>query len=32
LKILDKVAVIKGLAASELENRLWQNWQDFLGP
>jgi len=32
LKILEKVAVVKGLTASELENRLWQNWQDFVGP
>ncbi len=29
LKILSKVSEIKGLSRSELENRLWQNWQDF---
>ena len=31
LKILEKVAVIKGITTSELENRLWQNWQNFSG-
>jgi len=31
LKILEKVAVIKGMTTSELENRLWQNWQNFSG-
>lgn len=31
LKILEKLAGIRGIPADELENRLWQNWQDFLG-
>jgi TatD DNase family protein len=31
LKILEKVAVIKGMTTSELESRLWRNWQDFFG-
>jgi len=31
LKILEKVAVIRGMTTSELEHRLWQNWQDFFG-
>ncbi|MGA7828511.1 MAG: TatD family hydrolase, partial [Geobacteraceae bacterium] len=31
LKILEKVAVIRGMSTSELEDRLWQNWQDFFG-
>jgi TatD DNase family protein len=31
LKILEKVALIKGMTSSELENRLWRNWQDFFG-
>jgi TatD DNase family protein len=31
LKILEKVALIKGMTTSELENRLWRNWQDFFG-
>jgi len=31
LKILEKVSEIKGMTTSELENRLWQNWQDFSG-
>lgn len=31
LKILEKVSEIKDMTTGELENRLWQNWQDFLG-
>lgn len=31
LKILEKVALIKGMTTSELENRLWRNWLDFFG-
>jgi hypothetical protein len=31
LKIMEKVSVIKGMAAIELENRLWQNWRDYMG-
>jgi len=31
LKILEKVALIKGMTTSELEKRLWRNWQDFSG-
>jgi TatD DNase family protein len=31
LKIVEKVAVIRGVTAGELENRLWRNWQDFMG-
>jgi TatD DNase family protein len=31
LKILEKVSGIKGMTSNELENRLWRNWQDFIG-
>ncbi|MEA5115555.1 MAG: TatD family hydrolase [Geobacteraceae bacterium] len=31
LKIMERVAESKGMAPAELENRLWQNWQDFAG-
>jgi TatD DNase family protein len=31
LKILEKVSGVKGMTTSEIENRLWQNWQDFFG-
>lgn len=31
LKILEKLAVLKGMTTSELESRLWRNWQAFLG-
>ncbi|MDD2337166.1 MAG: TatD family hydrolase [Geobacteraceae bacterium] len=31
LKILEKVSEIKDMTTGELENRLWQNWQDFFG-
>jgi TatD DNase family protein len=32
LKIMAKTAGIRGMTASELEERLWENWQDFVGP